>query len=70
MGTLHKRIAALEGVASTDCWAGILDRLSDTELDRLESLVCDLGEPNAAEKADALSDADAVFLARVVAMKG
>ena len=70
MGALHKRIAALEGVAGSDCWAGILDRLSDTELDRLESLVCDLGNPNAAEMVETLSDADACFLARVVAMKG
>ena len=70
MGTLHKRIAALEGAAGKDGWADILDQLPDADLFRLEAIICGMGDTVSEEELEALPDADAEFLARILAMRG
>lgn len=71
MTMLSRRVMALEGLRSGTDWAPILDRLSDACSSRLESILAPFGRrgPNAAD-IEALSDADARFLANLIATKG
>lgn len=71
MTALSRRVRALEGLKTDTDWSSVLDRLSDACLDRLEAICAQFqGRGPSAADIEALSDADAAFLANLIETKG